>query len=961
MAARLYSLAKELNFDSKVLVDLCPKAGIHGKGSALASLTDDEVTKLRAYLAGLSSRAAAKPTMPASAKAVSTPIPVLKSPKTPAPAEPPRSLESAPAQALTEAPQETLAEAPAEVPSPAPGPGEPAPGQAPMSTPAAAALAPAAPRVPSGGEAAAEEKPSQPVAPSPEAPPPSAPGPVRSEYGPLSNIGPLRKLSGRGEKRADGQRKPGDKPADGGRRAGTGPVIRVGQMPQARPPKAAPAEPEPQKPDIRLPLDALRGKKPLGEKVREQLEKKVRDAAAKDTTPGGVSIKDLVGGRGKKIKGRAADTTEFRSAAVNLEESRRKRKLRTEPGVAAAVDELVEERQAPRRRIVRQKRAGAATSLPRKTNVVVQFPCTVRQLCEATGVPAGDMVKKLIDLTGTLSRTINSVIEPEMAELLAAEFGVQVEFRQPLSVEQQVLGSLESAPDDESRRVTRPPVVTFLGHVDHGKTSLLDRIIGTKVVEGEAGGITQHIRAYRIDHEGRPIAFVDTPGHEAFTEMRARGANVTDIAVLVVAADDGVMPQTQEAISHARAAGVPIVVALNKIDLYGIDVDRVFQQLAANELLPTEWGGDTEVVKCSALTGEGVDKLLETVLTIAELHDFKANPERPAAGTCLEAERHEERGVVAKFLVQGGTLRVGDVVVCGTAFGRVKAMYDTLDPHKRHTEAPASMPVNVIGLHEVPNAGERFYVLPNLTQARQIAEDRRTASRETALDGARKHIALEDLKQRLESLGHDEVQTLNVILRADTRGSIEAILKELTKLEHPEVKIRILQALVGGISVADVHLADASDAVILGFNVVPDEDARTLADAKGVQIRRYDIIYRVSEDMKAALEGLLKPEEQKLELGRALVQRVFPIGRANVAGCRVMEGVIKREAQVRIRVIRDSTIIGEYPLESLRREKNDAREVREGQECGIKLAGFNDIKEADVLEAYKIEEVARTL
>jgi translation initiation factor IF-2 len=500
-------------------------------------------------------------------------------------------------------------------------------------------------------------------------------------------------------------------------------------------------------------------------------------------------------------------------------------------------------------------------------------------------------------------------------------------------------------------------VVTFLGHVDHGKTSLLDRIIGLDVVSGESGGITQHIRAYSIEKDGRRISFVDTPGHEAFTEMRARGANVTDIAVLVVAADDGVMPQTEEAISHARAAEVPIVVALNKIDLPGANVERAYTGLSSNELQPSEWGGDVEVVKTSATKGTGIDELLETVLTVAELHEYKANPDRPAIGTCLEAQQEADRGVVAKVLVQKGTLHTGDVIVCGQAYGRVKAMFDTINPNVRVDEAGPSIPVNLTGLNTAPAAGQRFYVMDDIAEAREIAEARSEKERTATLGTTGfKHVTLENLFDRLE--GTDDVQTLNLILRADVRGSIEAIEKEFSKLEHPEVRIKLLQKSVGGITEADVTLADASDAIILGFNVVPDENARMLAEKRGVQIRRYDVIYKITDDLKAALEGMLKPEEKETELGRALVQQTFKISRVGtVAGCRVLAGTVERNS--RARIIRDSTIIGDYPLDTLRREKDDVKEVREGFECGIKLAGFNDIKEGDLLEVYKLEEVHR--
>ena len=587
-----------------------------------------------------------------------------------------------------------------------------------------------------------------------------------------------------------------------------------------------------------------------------------------------------------------------------------------------------------------------------------KFPCTVREFSEALSVPAASVLTQLLKLGQGVGMNISAELDSDLAELIAVELGLEVDFRRQKDLEEQLIETTDDVEDAPETLKARPPVITFLGHVDHGKTSLLDRIIDINVVSGEKGGITQHIRAYEIEKDGQPIVFVDTPGHEAFTEMRARGANVTDIAVLVVAADDGVMPQTEEAISHAKAAGVPIVVALNKIDIPGVSEQKAYEGLATNELLPTAWGGDTEVVPTSATTGQGVQELLDTLLMIAELHELKANPDRFAVGTCLESEMHEDRGVIAKLLVEKGTLHVGDVVVCGSAFGRVKAMYDTLRPDVRHETAGPSTPVNVTGLSEAPGAGDRFYVLEDISKARELAEERADRKREkTIIGGKPKHVTLENLFERL---GEAEVQTLNVILRADVRGSIEAIQKELTKLDHPEVQIKVLQATVGGITEADVHLADASDAIIIGFNVVPDEGARLLADERGVQVRRYDIIYKLTEDLRAALEGMLKPEEREQELGRALVQRLFQISRlGTIAGCRVLSGNIERDS--RIRVIRESRIIGDYALDSLRREKDDVREVREGLECGIKLKGYNDLKEADVLESYRIEQVARTL
>ncbi len=605
----------------------------------------------------------------------------------------------------------------------------------------------------------------------------------------------------------------------------------------------------------------------------------------------------------------------------------------------------------------RKEKGGASTvTAPRKGDVAIEIPCTVKQFAETTGISVAVVIKKLMELGYML--TLNQSLEVEVVELLIVAFDLKATIKAEATLEEKYVEPLIEQTDSPEDLVPRAPVVTFLGHVDHGKTSLLDRILHLHVVSGEKGGITQHIRAYRVSTQRGAVTFVDTPGHEAFTEMRARGANCTDVAVLVVAADDGVMPQTEEAISHAKAAGVPIVVALNKMDLPDVNRDKVVQELASNDLMPSEWGGDVEIVETSAVTGMGVDDLLDTLLTVAELNELKANPNRPASGVILEASLQSGEGVVCKALVQNGTLRNGDVVLCGSSYGRVRSMTDTLDSHKRMKEAGPSVPVSLVGLDVPPEAGSRFVVLEDVSVARQIAEERAKRAREVELAGAPAHVTLENLFERMNS--SKTQQTLNVVIRADVRGSIEAIRKELGKLEHPEVKVKILQASVGGITEADVHLADASDAIIVGFNVVPDEGARALAETKKVQVRRYDVIYKLTEDIRAALEGMLKPIEQVKELGRALVQRAFNISRVGViAGCRVLYGVIERDC--RIRVIRDSRVIGEYQLETLKREKDDVKEVRDGYECGMKLKNFNDVKEGDVLEAYKIEEVARTL
>jgi translation initiation factor IF-2 len=635
-----------------------------------------------------------------------------------------------------------------------------------------------------------------------------------------------------------------------------------------------------------------------------------------------------------------------------------KRKVRVDKSRRNNRNDYEEETAVIPRQLKRQRSRGRTTNTaaPRKSDLIIQLPCSVKQFAEQTGLSLAVVLKKLLEMSMPL--TINSQLDQESAELLAAAFEMRVSVREQISLEDRLVTSAFELEDDLETLISRPPVVTVLGHVDHGKTTLLDHILHLNVVSGEKGGITQHIRAYRVKMaNGEDITFVDTPGHEAFTEMRARGANCTDIVVLVVAADDGIMPQTEEAISHAKAAGVPIIVALNKMDLSGVNPDRVIQELAAHELMPSEWGGEVEVIRCSGLTGMGVDKLLETIQVVAEIHELKANSNRSAIGVALEAELQSGQGVVCKVLVQKGTLRSGDVILCGTAYGRVRTMYDTLDTKKQLNQATPGTPVNLVGLDVAPRAGSKFCVLDDISDARMIAEQRIDEERKNELANVQSHVTLETLFQRIAS--GQTVQTLNIIIRADVRGSIEAIRKELSKLVHPEVKIKILQATVGGISEADVYLADASDAIIVGFNVVPDENARVMAERKKIQIRRYDIIYNLTDDIKKAMEGMLKPIEQVKELGRALVQRVFTISRVGtIAGCRVISGTIERDC--RVRLIRESRIVGDYPLDSLKREKDDVKEIREGFECGMKLKGFNDLKEGDIFETYKIEEIART-
>ena len=879
MAVRIYTLAKELKIDSKELVDLCTRAGIQDKGSALASMTDEEVAKLKEFIAG-KARPAERP--PAAGAPVKPTAPVPPRPATTGALK--REDYIAPAGVNKGKPPEVAAPKPASASKPA---------------------AEAKPR-PLGGRTGGDAKP--------------APRPA-FKFAPM--------------------------PA-----AGRPPVARLSQEPVA------------QKPDVKLPLDAIRsakagGAKPLADHMRKHEQQ--RQADSQRPRPGGLLRGGMAGGApvppplepGVRPRRTPSKTGGQSNDALGGREQRQLGRKRPADSRGLFDDDgMMRRRRGGRLR----KGATVSTAAPRKTNASIQVPCTVRAFSEAIGLSASEVLKKLLTFGMESMPSMSSMLDRDTVELLASEMGIQLDLKTAEDLEKDLLAGFDAIDEDPTLRLPRAPVVTFLGHVDHGKTSLLDRILGIDVAARESGGITQHIRAYSVKRNGKSVTFVDTPGHEAFTQMRARGANVTDCAVIVVAADDGIMPQTEEAISHARAAGVPIVACINKIDLPGADVQRVYQQLAANELLPTEWGGETEVVKTSALTGEGVDQLLDTLLTIAELHDLRANPDRDAAGVCLDASIHEGRGVVACLLVQKGTLRVGDAIVCGEATGHVKSMFSTLNRRKVTESLPAE-PVFVTGLDIAPGAGDRFQVVESIAMAREVAVKRTGIRRQSHLASAPVHVTLENLVDRL---GAQKAPTLNLILRADVRGSIEAILKELQKLEHPEVKIRVLQATVGGITEADVQLADASDAVIIGFNVVPDERARSLAEDRGVQVRRYDIIYQVSDDLRKALEGMLAPEKREADLGRAVVQRTFSISRLGViAGCRVIAGVIARNG--RLRVIRDSRVIGEYGIESLKREKDDAREVRDGLECGIKLAGFNDVKEGDILECYRIEEVARTL
>jgi len=625
------------------------------------------------------------------------------------------------------------------------------------------------------------------------------------------------------------------------------------------------------------------------------------------------------------------------------EQERRPAAKRRRPGRPAPG--LVRAKQRPRPSVTPKK------PVARPTRVTLEPPVTVKELSSAIGVKATTIISKL--MAGGTMATINQTLEPATAETVALEFGVELEIKQAVDAEAELAAIFEREDKPEDRE-PRAPVVAFLGHVDHGKTTLLDAIRKTHVAAGEAGGITQHIGAYKVVAGGREVVFLDTPGHEAFTEMRARGANVTDLVVLVVAADDGVMPQTEEAVNHARAAGVPIVVAVSKVDKPDANPLRTKQQLAGLGLNPEEWGGQTVFVEVSGITGQGLDELVEMLALEAELLELQAARNRPAVGVVLEAKMSPGRGPMATLLVKNGTLRRGDVILAGPAWGRVRELFD--DMMRPLSSAHAATPVSVTGLGGLPDAGDRFYVLDDVQKAREIAERRRRRSRMASLS-ERRHVTLENLYSRI---AEGEVKSLNIILKTDVQGSCEVLRKSISKLSVDEVRVNVLHAATGGITRSDVALADASDAIIVGFSVVADEGARLLAEEKGVQVKLYRVIYEVTDSIRRAMEGMLQPEEVEEVIGHMRVTQLFKMSRVGtVGGGIVTRGRLTRTAGVRL--IRDNVVIHEGKIASLRRYKDDVREVREGFECGLKIDGYDDIKVDDIIEAFEIREIARKL
>ncbi|MBL0922052.1 MAG: translation initiation factor IF-2 [Phycisphaerales bacterium] len=971
MAKRIFEIAKELEVSSKAIVEKCIAEGIPGVNNHMSSISagleatirewfsadhsvatavettekvDLDKVKVRARRKGgkadhdqdaggdgaetattVAEPAPAVP-VPASPPPVATPAPAAPSAK-PAPAEAP-AREGPPASIFSVRPPAPPAPVTPPAPKTAPTVDAPAPAPAvapPAQRPAAAASSPAETRRPEGGAGAPAGR-----TPHPRPAPPTAPG----------------------EK----------------------PVMNVPQRPKA----VAPAGP---RLEVQTPAK-LSGPKVVRIEAAEVIEAP-RPRSGPPSAGGGMAR----GPRsGAGVRG-GAGTTGARPGEEDASRSPRRNKRRAgeaAPGPAAKAkarpaesdssnfnwreQDLAEREERlsraggflrHRRRESRKGEHGERAQTAAETGGAVRIaaPFTIKELSAATGVKASDIVKKLF-LQGVMA-TVNSGIEPDKAQEIMIEYDIDLQFEEKRSAEEVVSQQFVAREMVDER--PRSPVVTILGHVDHGKTSLLDRIRNANVAEGEAGGITQATSAFRVDltvaGEPKQLVFFDTPGHEAFTAMRARGASITDIVVLVVAADDGVMPQTIESINHAKAAKVPIVVALNKIDKAEAtesNIQRIMGQLAEHGLNPTAWGGDTEVVHVSAVKGTGVTELLETVDYQAQLLNLRSDFGGAASGTVIESKLEEGRGPTANVLIQNGLLKVGDFIVAGRAFGRVRDIMD--DRGARLREATPAMPVRISGLDELPDAGDKFYSVESLKQAQEAAEQRRRRDREKEL--AQPKVTLDSI---LAQLKEGEVKELRIVVKADVQGSVDVLRKAIEDVSTPEVKVRVLHSAVGGINESDILLSEASRAVVVGFNVIPSGKARSLAEQKGVEIRSYQVIYEIVDDMKKAAEGLLAPEVRQEVLGHAEVRKVFRVTRVgSVAGCYVTNGTIERNAL--IRVTRNGIVIeNDRVLEQLKRFKDDAKEVRAGQECGMKIVGYDDIKEGDVLECYRKVEVRRSL
>jgi len=917
-------LAKELGVTSKAIIEKCAAEGIELKNhmavvsvglaesirewfSATADVTSVEVaervdlekvrsTRRRAKKAA-EAPAEAQPPAEEPAVAVAEAAPPVGAPaEMPAPSA---------GEAVTEAPAASVVEPAPEVAAPAPSAApEPVPEE--VGAEKLAAVAPTPAPVP------VAEKP---VEVAPPAPPPVEPPPVAKPPPPPEVIRP-----------AGPQLVPRPAELQGPR------VVRVEAPEPDRYPR-----PRVGSVAARGPTDRLMGGAVLGGPVAPAAPRKGR-AKGRWEDQGELS---RVRARNPRRRSTVSDVDQ------RLREWRDQDLLERKERLASVTGHGLRDRRAAERR--RQATAVTGTTAPAKREaIVITAPLTVKDFCTAVGTPFAAVSKKLLEHTGRLWM-INQTLDAEQVELLALDLDIPVRVTRAKSAYE----ALEEEFRNRERKNLRPrpPVVAMLGHVDHGKTSLLDAIRHANVAEGEAGGITQHIGAYRIDRGDWHVTFIDTPGHEAFTAMRARGAHLTDVVVLVVAADDGVMPQTVEAINHARAAGVTIVVALNKIDLPGVDINRIYAQLAEHDLTPTEWGGQTDVIKTSAVTGQGIDELIAHLSTLSDLLELKADYDVAAYGTVIEAQMREGQGVVAQVLVREGTLRPGQFVVCGPAAGRVRALFD--DKGRSVRQATPGTPVSVTGLDELPAAGDHLYQVDSLARAKEIAQEVQQQRRLASLGTGPRPRTLEAL---VRGAGEEQAPELNLIVKADVQGSVEVLKKALGELPTETGRLSILHAAVGAITEADVNLARASRALILGFHVTAEERARQLAEQLGVEIRLYRVIYEILEDVRKALTGMLEPERREEIRGTAEVRQIFHVSRVGtVAGCYVTDGTISRHH--RVRLIRDGrVVVEEAAIASLKRFKDDAREVRAGLECGLKIEGFDDLKPGDQIQAFELVE-----
>jgi len=936
---RINELARELEVKPARLLELLPEFGITEKKTHSSSLDEDVANKLRRHFG-------------------------LLPPEEPAPAAAPQPAE---APLETAAPKPAEAEAPpkpAEEPAPAQAAGQPAP-PAPAAAPPkeefpAIRIAPQKLRPPLAGAQPTVESAATPsVAP----PPPPAPAAAPSAAAPPAAVP---------AKPAPAAPKPGQI-LSGPRQPLPGVVLPAPKKPSvaepARPPipapPPAPAQPAP-RPISRAALAGQPVDRPVVPPSPEVLARLTQPKAmpgqpqprpgrpATTPVPGqpiyrgpirpGQPLRTPVPGarpaRGRTLHPTAAGRAE--AAAAPIPEQARRPGERKPGARATDRDRLLEREEKDIRPSFRRE---AETPVAVNKQITVAEGITVKELSEKLGLKASLVIKKLFERK--IFATINQTLDVKLAVEIAKAFGAEAS---TMSFEEEAVQVVQEAEADRDL-VPRPPVVTVMGHVDHGKTSLLDAIRQTNVADREAGGITQHIGAYCVEVNGRQITFIDTPGHEAFTRMRARGAKVTDIVVLVVAADDGVMPQTLEAIDHAKAAGVPIIVAINKIDKPDAQPERVKQQLADRGLLAEDWGGETVMVPVSAKPRQNLDLLLEMILLVADMQELKASPSRPAMGNVLEAKLDRGRGPVATVLVQNGTLSVGDYFICGSVFGKVRAMYDHLGRQVR--SAGPSIPVEVLGLDALPEVGDTFQVVTDTAKAKQIVIYREAKAREQAMARSSR-LSLDQLHEQIKS---GEAKELPIILKTDVSGSAEVLSEALQKLSTDKVKVRILHSSVGAITETDVLLASASNAIIIGFNVRPERTAAQLAEREKVDIRLHTIIYELVDEMRRAMAGLLEPVYKEVYQGRAEVREIFHISKVgNVAGCVVQDGLISRDSQVR--VLRDNVVVHTGKIASLRRFKNDVNEVKSGAECGICLENFGDFKPGDILEAFVTERVA---